>query len=286
MDQHDLPAFHPQPYKISTITATGGISSNINLQTLYDKIELVDFNNDEEGFVYIEYGQKKCESVCRGYHKKLDITRRKKKDCKRFDNQATVILKKRDQCVNMKVFKNGNIQMTGLKYIDQGKEAIDKLINVIKTISLKDPSVVDHDSTIEQKEYKIRLINSDFRVGFEVKRDKLCKVIQMEYNVFCSFEPCIYPGVKVQYNWNKNHQCSDGVCRCIAPCNGKGTGCGDGNCKKITIAVFQSGCIIITGAQTHEQINDAYSFICNIVKNHLTTLYKRPLNPLNETKNS
>ena len=40
--------------------------------------------------------------------------------------------------------------------------------------------------------------------------------------------------------------------------SGKGK---NGNCKKITIAVFKSGCAIVTGGQNPKQINIAYDFI-------------------------
>lgn len=64
------------------------------------------------------------------------------------------------------------------------------------------------------------------------------------------------------------HDTQTGVCKCTCDCDGKGSGCGMGNCQRITIAVFQSGCIIITGAQTCEQIDTAYKFICDMcIKN-------------------
>ena len=49
-------------------------------------------------------------------------------------------------------------------------------------------------------------------------------------------------------------------------CNGKGNGCGDGDCKKVTIAVFMSGKVIITGGQNKDQINESYRFISNFVR--------------------
>jgi hypothetical protein len=250
--------------------------------------------------------------------------------------------------VNVKVFKNGNIQMTGLKEVDQGIRVIEFVSEQIERIKKIDPSVIAPDpvtleSQAENKEpinntnhdnnyniddvlnhhgtgleigkigsihseatsnhdedalnhhgtglkggevafgnrrgpsYKIRLINSDFRMGLEIKRDKLNKVMQQCYDVRSSFEPCIYPGVKIQFFWNADKaENVDGKCLCPAGtrCNGKGCGQGVGNCKKITIAVFQSGCIIITGALTTEQIDDAYIFICGVVEKHRSEIEK------------
>ena len=301
---HSLPLFEPSPYKISTITATGGVTNfgtntHINLDSLYTNITINDDSGGkDEGFMFIEFGKKKSDTYYRGYNKKMTITRRKQKESKRFDNQATVIVrlkgdKDSDACnlVNMKIFKNGNVQMTGLKYISQGKRAIRFLVETLRSIAKDvDPDIVNNVDDLKAVEpliitdiedsYRIRLINSDFRIGFDINRDKLYKIMQNEHSMYCSYEPCIYPGVKIQFNWNKQYNNKIGTCDCELDCTGKGRGNGDGDCKKITIAVFQSGCIIITGAQTHEQIADAYNFICCVIKSHLADVYKRPLVPL------
>lgn len=279
--------YNPTPYKISTITATGGINSIINLDLLYDNLFLEDYNSDVEGFVYIEYGKKKTDTYYRGFNKKLSITRRKKTESKRFDNQATIIFKVIihpgvHQHVNVKMFRNGNIQMTGVKRIEQCGHIIDKLIEQIRMHHANGIEIVSDVGTLMNVNNQIRLINSDFRIGFDIKRDKLYKILQSEYGVFCSFEPCIYPGAKVQFYWNESQHKQDGICKCSSACCGKGTGKGEGQCKKITIAVFQSGCIIITGAQTYKQIDDAYDFICAVLKEHMTDLEKKQLAPWEE----
>ena len=275
--------FAPTPYKISTITATGSIRQEIDLGLFYQHVDVVT-PDSSTGILYIEYGEKKQHTFFKGFHKKQTIARRKKKENKRFDNQATIIIKLSEgQQVNMKVFRNGNIQMTGLKQINQGMDAIkyliDRLTEFYKTTcnemlpNYEGEQIVVHD-------YRICLINSDFRIGFEIKRDKLCKIMQQKYSVFCNYEPCIYPGVKIQYNFNTDYNLDEGKCHCTEECNGKGTGSGDGDCKKITIAVFQSGCVIITGAQNIMQIENSYRFICNVIKTHSADVYKPPCTEL------
>ena len=179
--------------------------------------------------------------------------------------------------VNVKVFKNGKIQMTGLKSAEQGSLIIDCIIDNLRNIFKNGvKEIVASIESMQNIDYKVRLINSDFKIGIDIRRDKLNTLIQRTYDVLSSFEPCIYPGVKIQYYWNKCNE-SYGICNCEMECNGKGCGEGDGNCKKITIAVFQSGCIIITGAQSIEQIDTAYAFICNVIKNHIDELEKVPI---------
>ena len=380
---------NPTKYKISTITATGSINALLNLESFYHNVEVIEDEGtneenkkDNEGIIFIEFGMKRMETLSRGVHRR---SRRKKKNkdknARRFDNQVTLIFKMQlpllfpettqasstSVYVNVKVFKNGNIQMTGLKEVDQGIRVIEFVSEQIERIKKIDPSVIapdpvtlesqaenketneNNNETNETKEtnennnettlnlsetaldhnedaldhgetrfkegftavlnetrskegftavlnemglkggevaegnrsgpssYKIRLINSDFRMGLEIKRDKLNKVMQQSYDVRSSFEPCIYPGVKIQFFWNADKaENLDGKCLCPAGtrCNGKGCGQGVGNCKKITIAVFQSGCIIITGALTTEQIDDAYTFICGVVEKHRSEIEK------------
>ena len=47
--------------------------------------------------------------------------------------------------------------------------------------------------------------------------------------------------------------------------NGKGSGLFNEDCKKITIAVFKSGKIIITGGKNIEQVNIVYNFIKDLL---------------------
>ena len=65
-------------------------------------------------------------------------------------------------------------------------------------------------------------------------------MIDKEY--YSTFESCIYPGVKIKYYYNENNT-NNGICNCDGCCNGKGI---NGDCKSITIAVFNSGKALIT----------------------------------------
>ena len=122
--------------------------------------------------------------------------------------------------------------------------------------------------SINPNGFKVCLINSDFQTGMTINRDKLDKIIHRVYGTFCSFEPCIYPAVKIQYFYNESCGDKNGICNCSRPCCGKGSGSGDSQCKKITIAGFGSGCVIITGSQSLKQLDTAYGFICNVLKKH------------------
>lgn len=268
------------PYRISTITATGSVSTEIDLDIFYDSLEVC--QDDEEGVVYAEYGKKKSETIYKGFSKKFLITKRKVKTAtKRFDNQVTIVYRFMEEAgenlLNMKVFKNGNVQLTGVKYIEQGDKMVSRIVERLRGVAVERPEVVKSMETLGNSAYKVRLINSDFRIGWAVKREWLHRVFTSSYENDCSFEPCIYPGVKIQYFYNTCSPCpGDGLCHCADQCFvGKGSGTGEGQCKKITIAVFQSGCVIITGAQNHVQIQEAYGFITGVLAKHRCDIEKR-----------
>lgn len=284
----------PTPYRISTITATGSVNTEIDLDVFYDSLRIIDGEaTDQNGILYAEYGKKKSDTVYKGTSKKTQHSKRSiannatDKDAittKRFDNQVTIVYRLADTTVvspknalNVKIFKNGNIQITGIKHIDQGRKMIDVIIKIlIDMYDAGNHTVVLDKNQLKNINYTIRLINSDFKIGFPVKREFLYRVFVSEYENDCCFEPCIYPGVKIRYFFNTNNISKDGICHCNKHCEiGKGSGSGDGNCKKITVAVFQSGCVIITGAQSNDQIEEAYTFIRDVLLQNKDCIEKK-----------
>ncbi len=67
---------------------------------------------------------------------------------------------------------------------------------------------------------------------------------------------------------------------CSDHCFGKGKGNGDKDCKKITIAIFESGSVLITGGVSFEQINSAYDYITDIFNRHKNEIKKNDLTNL------
>lgn len=279
------PQFKATSYRISTITVTGGIESDVDLNALYD----VMVAHPRDAVHYIEYGMSKHDLKSYGTKKGAPTRKSKSKSKtvsekaqtskKRFDNQLTIVFMMENNMYNTKLFKNGNVQITGVKDVDAGKRAIDTLILMLKdlhNISKENcnVSILKNIEKVVNTNYKVRLINSDFRVNFEIRLDHLFRVITQQYNIVCSYEPCIYPGAKVEYYYP-----NDGICRCSGMCNGKSD-----ECKKITIAVFQSGCVIITGANCVEHINAAYEFICRVLDVNMQEIYRHRLKPSSQSQ--
>jgi hypothetical protein len=92
-----------------------------------------------------------------------------------------------------------------------------------------------------------------------------------------SYESAIYQGVKTKYFYNAQRPAGNppGLCPCARLCKGTGQGLAIGDCKKITISPFQTGQVIITGAQTMEQINEAYEFIKGVFTTHAEDILRK-----------
>jgi len=278
------------PYRVSTMTATGNIHSIIDLDTLYQHLvineDLVELQNDDipiGKIIYAEFGNNKHDRICKGVNsKKKNVKKQTKKNTstKRFDNSITLLLQlPNGNNVNVKLFKNGKIQMTGVKREQDGNDVIHSMIRIVKKINIEllrsNEHIVENMDHIYASELSIHLINSDFKVNIEIRRDLLYKLLIEEYEIICTYEPCIYPGVKIQYYINDNivsntSNFKQGQCICIDKiCNGKGTNTNiKQNCKKITISVFQSGCILITGVTKTSHIEIGYNFIVNLIQKH------------------
>ena len=252
------------PYRISTITSNADILHNndkfkIDLHKLFHTIPI----NEKSRIIWTQF-QDKEENRMRGEYPKKKRRQTKKTEKKRmFDNQVTLLYRTDDNYFpNIKIFQNGNIQMTGTRTINECHPIIEYILNYIGII---------HDVKLTYHNFKIRLINTDFRVyknpeftdRFAIKRKELHKALIEDTNIISSFQPGSYPAIRIEYFYNTDN--SNGICECKDVCMGKNTKTTKINCKKVTIAVFESGSILITGGIDENQVQKAYQFISNFI---------------------
>jgi TATA-box binding protein (TBP) (component of TFIID and TFIIIB) len=238
--------------RLSTMTACTQLNSNIELKNLYSQTSIDDF------IKYAEHG----DNNYKGYAKKNDKKKRKEKAKRTFFNQLTLHCYYDNKLINVKFFNNGKIQMTGLKYEEQGSKLLnDKLIPMFNTFK----EIFDSDVN-EINNYRIVMMNSDFDIKKNIDRDLLQdKIVDAGY--YSVYEPDWYPGVNIKYYFNTNNG-NSGICRCSEICKGKGTGDGEGECKGVTIAAFEKGKILITGARKQEQLIRCKGFIEDFINNY------------------
>jgi len=279
MDMHMSMNSQSNNYRVSTITCNASIGVCVNLTEVLNNLNinesLVNQNTKsiDYDFKWIEYGR-----VNRGiYHKKRkgDGDDANPKKC--FDNQATIIINMINNGVqyypNIKLFRNGSVQMTGVRTPEDGQKIVEIISSEIKRIcnSCTNQVIENYKPELYDKiapsDFSIRMINCDFALPYKIRRKKLHEIlISDKYNNACSFQPVDYPGVKLQYYWNneKKYTCN-GKCLCEIQCLGKGKGVGESQCKKVTVSVFDSGKVLITGANTFSQVNSAYRYINAVI---------------------
>lgn len=249
------------------------ISAMVQLGKLNTKIDLSNLSKALEtnvNILYIEHGSQ----ISKGVNNKK-FSKKKSENRKYFYNQVTIHIfnnLKANGRVNVKVFNNGRIQMTGINSDTIGVTTINTVISEFNKLSdIQKESIFEEETIEEVGSLETVLINSDFDIHNEINRETLHRLIIRD-GYMSSYEPCTYPGVNLKYYYNPLVN-NFGICDCETPCNGKGK---DNTCKKITIAVFKSGKIIITGGRTKHNIQTAYKFITEFIEeNSSDILIKR-----------
>jgi TATA-box binding protein (TBP) (component of TFIID and TFIIIB) len=255
---------NPTPLRISTMTVTGHLGATPDLKQLYDHGSHIPYWWVGEGIIKIEFGAAK-KGICTE-----DILHTTTKAKKSFFNQSSLVfrLARSDGSwkeTNIKLFKNGGFQMTGVSSEEMARAALTRLIALNKSsergIWVTEPYI---------KVFDVCMMNSDYTIGRAIRRDRLYKILVEEYGLWSSFEPTIYQGVNTKFFWNKTRPATapPGICVCPTPCEGDGGGYAVGSCKKITISPFRTGSIIITGAKHQEQLDDAYAFMNGVLRKY------------------
>jgi len=244
--------------------------------------------------------------------KKATEKKTKRDDNDDFFNQLTLVIKSRQEgkAVNVKMFMNGSITMTGCKYENDGIDVINNLYTVLnencefmKYVISRDEiskfcNINNKNTTIKEKriiwnyflnrdinknvetikfedlgifEHKVSMINSGFNCNFKIDRPKLYKLILQKYKLYSSYEPSSYQGVKINYFYNEYN---DGLCHCENRCKYEKSSRKKNVCHLVTISVFQSGEIIVTGGKKMEQTMGAYNFIKEILKENYNEIVR------------
>jgi hypothetical protein len=296
------------PLRISTMVVTAHLGSSLNLQKLLELFHerAIPLTWPDEGFLKVEYKPilavasneikakqkaKLQEKIIVGTCSRDELTKRKKSK-NIFFNQSTLVVRRiYDRSpsgdpifkeVNIKLFKNGGVQMTG---IPSDSFAQDTLTWLANQLTLFSESVFD--STPKPHRYSIQLINSDYQINGNINREKLHEILISEYNLFSSFESTIYQGCDTKYYYNEAAPADavEGICPCgETMCAGNGDGRTLGQCKEITISPFHTGSVIITGARRFEQIEKAYVFINKLLKKHCREVIKHFPEPVPKTR--
>jgi len=261
--------------RVSTMVITAHWGTQINLDNLFNTLRniIIPIWYPEVGILKFEHKN----MVLGASHK--DIFTNRKITSKSFFNQSTIVLRRKINIgktnegwkeVNIKLFANGGIQMTGVTSEGFARDAIEWLLTLIKSL----PESPFADKAIIDK-FSVQLINTDYALNKFINQDALHKLLINEYNLFSMLEKTIYQGVNTKFFYNTTAP-EKGICQCANFCKGQGTGDGEGECKRITMSIFRTGRIIITGAREIKQIEAAYDFLNKVFDKHQVAVLYTP----------
>lgn len=269
-DETDDVKPNPTELRVSTMSAKCKITHEIMVERfithIYNKILE---HKDDDPYTYPFIGVK-----YRDIEINIEEKKKKKNVKKSFYNQATLIVKPSDTIrqQNIKLFNNSSISLTGCKLKSDGLNAIKTIIREMKITADIFECEGDRES-INYSDYNITLINSDYCLNYTIDRPKLAELLIDKYGLFVTYTPDIYPGVKIYYYWNTSYKHNKGICKCPLKCEDKKKKDIDETCcKRITIAIFQSGKVIITGSNKMVQTEDAYKTINKIIMKNSQTI--------------
>lgn len=244
----------PENVSISTMCSSCKLGTNINIENVYNYLSL-----SKTDIITIKKDDTKIRTLAE--KKTKNKNKKKKKKISHFFNQITVVIRieqtetdSYDTCkkINLKLFRNGSVQMSGCKEMHGVNAVLNKIIKRLsETIGIKENDEIKKIEFVEDKDllsinsFKIDMINSNYQIKFHINRQKLYDKLLSD-NIQCSYEPCIRACVIVKYTPEKDNEEN----------------------KDISVFVFEKGNIIITGAKKSSHIISAYAYINKLLKNY------------------
>jgi hypothetical protein len=229
---------------ISTMTVCFNFNKFIDLKILKEKFS----NNNLNKSISINYnpGSKKSKVP-------------KKKGTDSFYNSFDIKLGFVDYTrnpivisnVSVFIFPNGKVKTAGAKTINTINIMINELIELIEIDNLSAENI------------KIQMICSDFKIkpindkpdGWCLKQELLKNILVKEHSLSATFSPLSrYPGINLKYPSSTDEN------------------------KQVSLLIFRSGSIIITGAKNAKDIANSYIFITKVICEHSKELFYYDIN--------
>jgi TATA-box binding protein (TBP) (component of TFIID and TFIIIB) len=160
--------------------------------------------------------------------------------------------------INLKLFKNGSVQMSGCKSIKDVNKVLNKLVVKLKEIKaiidnneIIDKPFIESIENINISKFKIDMILVHYKINMNINRIKLYQLL-LKKKLKVMYEPCIRACVTLKY---------------IATVDNIDK-------KEISIFFFEKGNIIITGARSRNQIIETYEYINNMLVTYKNDIIK------------
>lgn len=254
----------PDGVKVATMCSSCVLGTKLNLDNIEKYMCL-----SEEDILTIKRGKDSVKSLIElKKPSKRAINNKKKAGGNNFYNSITLIVRvtngptkniNMEPRINVKLFKNGSLQMSGCKNIDNVNTVLEKILIKLKSVKgkleegkIKEVTFVEDINTLGINNFKIDMIYCNYKISIQVDREKLYDLLKKK-KVKCIYEPCIRACVIIKFV-----PTTDNI-----------------DCKEVSIFIFKKGNIIITGARSRAQVVEAYTYINNIFITHSDDIVKK-----------
>ena len=130
------------------------------------------------------------------------------------------------------------------------EELFDKVISLL--LETLRPIINDYSLDCNKDNSETVLINSNFNCGFYINREVLVDILKYEYKLNCTYDACQYPGIQCKYNHSDEK----------------------GNFK-ISFMIFRTGSVLIVGKCDELALNKVYEFIKEVLLKEHTRIFVR-----------
>lgn len=260
----------PIGVSVSTMCASCKLNTRLDISNIEKYLQL---NSDDVLMVKMNDEQIRTIINKKSKPKRSNKTKTNQKDTAKnhFYNQITVIVRiDHGICrdlndapkINLKLFRNGSVQMSGCKSVASINIVLNKLITKLKEVKAKmeegkinEIKFIDDLDKITITNFKIDMINSNYQVNMQIDRVKLQNLLNKK-KIKSSYEPCIRACVIIKYIPDKYNS----------------------DQKEVSLFVFQKGNIIITGARSKHHILSAYNYMNELLLTHTNEIIKKDEN--------
>ncbi len=254
----------PKGVSISTMCCSAKLGSEINIENVQNYLQL----NKNDVLTVKMNDQKIRTLLIQKAKNKRKKTTQKKGKTQKFYNQITVVIRighgpcediNNEKTINVKLFKNGSIQMSGCKRIEEVNTVINKLVYRLKekkglriNDTIQQINFIENINDINVNSFKIDMINSNYQVNLQIDRSKFYRLL-LKKKITASYEKCIRACVIIKYCPPEDNP----------------------DQKEISVFIFQKGNIIITGAKSKNQVTSAYNYLNKVLIEHADEISKK-----------
>jgi TATA-box binding protein (TBP) (component of TFIID and TFIIIB) len=232
-------------FNCNTLSEFETLQGKIPSQSNMVMQQIITHIDNPDGRIKFKDSRKISVGICK---KDILSTRARKKGA--FYNCFVMIMRIKSQNdfkdIHVKIFNTGNIKIPGI----QSDEMFETVVKNIITILNKFEHFANKPVKYLEDRTQIVLINSNFNCGFFVNREKLYTIIKKKYGLNCSYDPCSYPGIHIEYYYKDLENLQDQT--------GKYPHKSKDNITHVHIKVFRTGSCLILGKSSCHIIENVY----------------------------